>query len=263
MHTVDLAVKHGLGILVRKKKKVVVDECVELTKLRTKIKDLCSYVMDKKSKTRFEDLKKISNDIWNCDCSKLEIPNATRVAGFYRMLQSLLRNKHVLENAQKSNSQNLELDKYALTDDEWVAVSQIECVLKKMTTLNMNMQSDIPGKLLSIQMFVQNISFLQCNFYFNIIGRQGLALYEIVVTKAALFSGDNEYNTIDVSKPWRPDTNYDKLPRIKVKDDDFGDVAKTLLERLRKEFDHYLTSLDDDMKVMTIVHPVGAGLGLE
>jgi predicted CopG family antitoxin len=78
-----------------------------------------------------------------------------------------------------------------------------------------------------------------------------------------LFSDENEYNTIDVSKPWRPDVGYDKLPRKKVKDEDFSDVAKTLLSRLRKEFDHYLSVLDDDMKVMTIVHPVGAGIGLE
>jgi hypothetical protein len=48
-----------------------------------------------------------------------------------------------------------------------------------------------------------------------------------------------------------------------VKDDDFCDVAKTLLSQLHKEFDHYLSLLDDDMKVMTIVHPVGAGMGLQ
>jgi hypothetical protein len=101
MQTGDLAVKHGLGILVRKKKKVVVDKCHDLTKLRTKVKDLCAYVMDKKIKSRFEELKSLSNGIWNCNCSKLELPNATRVAEFYMMLQSLLCNKHFLENAQK------------------------------------------------------------------------------------------------------------------------------------------------------------------
>jgi hypothetical protein len=88
-------------------------------------------------------------------------------------------------------------------------------------------------------------------------------LYEIVLTKAALFSSENGYSVIDVSKPWRPDTSYDKLPRIKVKEEDFGSIAKTLLTRLRKEFDHYLEDLDDDMKVMTVVHPVAAGLGME
>jgi hypothetical protein len=88
-------------------------------------------------------------------------------------------------------------------------------------------------------------------------------LYEIILTKAALFSPDNDFLVIDVSKPWRPDTAYDKLPRIKTKEEDFGKIGKTLLGRLQTEFDHYLKELDDDMKVMTIVHPVAAGLGME
>jgi hypothetical protein len=62
-------------------------------------------------------------------------------------LQSLIRNKHLLENAVKSYSKPLEeLVDHALTENEWVGVAQIECILKKMTTLNMDMQSDIPGK---------------------------------------------------------------------------------------------------------------------
>jgi hypothetical protein len=147
MHTVDLAVKHGLGILVRKKKKEIIDPCEELTKVRMKIRELCAYIMDKKNKSRYEELKTLSMEIWKCDCTKLEIPNATRVAGFYRMLQSLIRNKHLIENAVKSYSKPLEeLVDHALTDNEWVGVAQIECILKKMTTLNMDMQSDIPGK---------------------------------------------------------------------------------------------------------------------
>jgi hypothetical protein len=147
MHTVDLAVKHGLGILVRKKKNKVVDPCEELNKIQMKICELCAYVMDKKNKSRFSELKSLSNEIWKCDCIKLEIPNATRVAGFYRMLQSLIRNKHLLENAQNSDSKQLaELDDHALTECEWIGVAQIECILKKMTTLNMDMQSDVLGK---------------------------------------------------------------------------------------------------------------------
>jgi hypothetical protein len=92
-------------------------------------------------------------------------------------------------------------------------------------------------------------------------------VYEIILTKAALFSLENGYLVIGVSKPWRPDIQYDRLPRvqprIKVKEENFGSIAKTLLSRLRKEFDHYLKDLDDDMKIMTIVHPIAAGLGME
>jgi hypothetical protein len=90
-----------------------------------------------------------------------------------------------------------------------------------------------------------------------------LALYEIVLTRAALFSAENEFSVIDITKPWRPDVSYDKLPRKKLKEEHFGPIAKTLLERLKKEFDFYLSELDEDMKIMTIVHPVAAGLGME
>jgi hypothetical protein len=146
----------------------VLDPCVELTKVRMKIRELCLYIMDKKNKSRFKELKALSMDIWKCDCTKLEIPNATRVAGFYRILQSLIWNKHLLENAQKSNAKHLEeLVDHALTENEWVEVAQIECILKRMTTLNMDMQSDIPGTYLYFFTF----SLCCSNFYLK--GRQG------------------------------------------------------------------------------------------
>ena len=52
MHTADLAVKHALSILVRKRNGVAVDECMELTNLRVRLKDLCAYIMDKRNKDR-------------------------------------------------------------------------------------------------------------------------------------------------------------------------------------------------------------------
>jgi hypothetical protein len=106
--------------------------------------------------------------------------------------------------------------------------------------------------------------FVYCNLIiFQCTGRQGSALYEIILTKVVLFSPKNEFSVIDVSKPWRPDVLYDKLPRKKLKEEHFGPIAKTLLEQLKKEFDHYLSDLDEDMKIMTIVHPVAASLGME
>jgi hypothetical protein len=109
-----------------------VNPCIELTALRKKVRDLCAYVMDKKNKGRFDELVHLSSEIWNCACSRLELPNATRVAGFYRMIQSLVRNKHLLENAQKSDSRHLtDLDDLSLTPEEWISVSHIEAILKK------------------------------------------------------------------------------------------------------------------------------------
>jgi hypothetical protein len=58
IRTVDFAVKHSIGIPISRKKKVVVDKCLDLKKIQGKVKELCSYIMEKHSNGRFEDLKK-------------------------------------------------------------------------------------------------------------------------------------------------------------------------------------------------------------
>jgi hypothetical protein len=146
MHTVDSAIKHALGMSTRKRGNVVIEEYVQLTNLRKRVTDLCTYIMDKPFKSRFEVMKRLSQEIWMCECSKFEIPNGTGVVGFHGMLQSLIRNKHLIECVQTYNSEQfIDLPMYALTEEEWLAVAQIECILKKIRTLNKNIQSDIPG----------------------------------------------------------------------------------------------------------------------
>ena len=77
------------------------DNCPELNSLRTRLLKMCSYIMDKHVKGRFEEMTKISQLNYSCNCVRIEIPNATRVAGFYRMIQTTLRNKPVIDIASK------------------------------------------------------------------------------------------------------------------------------------------------------------------
>jgi hypothetical protein len=93
-------------------------------------------------------------------------------------------------------------------------------------------------------------------------GRQGLVLYEIILTSEGLFETGDTFDVVDISNPWRPDIKYKQLPRLKVNENYFSGIAKALLSRLEKEFDNCLASLDDDLKVMTMVHPISAGLGI-
>jgi hypothetical protein len=88
-------------------------------------------------------------------------------------------------------------------------------------------------------------------------------LYEIVLTKAALFSPENGHSVIDISKSWQPDTSYDKLPRIKVKEEYFGSIAKNFIKSFKERIWSLSERLDEDMKMMTVVHPIAAGLGME
>jgi hypothetical protein len=62
-------------------------------------------------------------------------------------------------------------------------------------------------------MSLLNCNLIFCPNTFLYSGRQGFALYKIVLNKAALFSPENEFSVIDVSKPWQPDVLYDTLPK--------------------------------------------------
>lgn len=239
MHTVDLAVKHALTILVRNRRGEVVDACEPITDLRLRLKALASYIMDRKVKSRFEDMKNLSILTYSCTCVHLEIPNATRVAGFYRMVQSIIRNMPVLKKMQKNvPSSMVELYKLSLTPEEWVDVSEIEAILSKITKLNMNMQSDMPG-------------------------RQALTCYEIYFAVESLFNDSEGFNVVDVNNFWTPSQTFDKLPRTKYPRNKLGNVGTLLLERLQIEFNNYLTDLDSDMKVAAMVHPVSHKLGMK
>jgi hypothetical protein len=72
MHTVDLAVKHALGICVRRKQKMVLDKSLALKQLRTRAKGLCAYIMDKHNKSRFEEFKKFLKCIGDVNVHNLK-----------------------------------------------------------------------------------------------------------------------------------------------------------------------------------------------
>ncbi len=239
MHTVDLAVKHALAILVRKRKGIVVDACEPITDLRLRLKALASYIMDRKVKKRFEDMNNLSMMTYSCSCVHLEIPNATRVAGFYLMIQTILRNMPLLKKLEKSQPSSMtDLPNLSLTPEEWVDVSEIEAILRKVTKLNMKLQSDMPG-------------------------RQALTCYEIYLAVETLFNDPEGFNVIDLNNYWTPGNTFEQIPTTKYPTSQFGNVGKLLLERMQIEFNNYLANMDSDMKVAAMLHPVSHKLGMK
>jgi hypothetical protein len=105
----------------------------------------------------------LSNESWKRDFIKIEIPNAARVAGFLSMFQLLICNKHFLENAQNSESKQLEeLDDHALTESECIGMGQIECILKKMTALSCNIFFELQdGKVWRYMKFTEKSCLFQ------------------------------------------------------------------------------------------------------
>ena len=66
---------------------------------------------------------------------------------------------------------------------------------------------------------------------------------------------------IDVSKTWSPAAKNKELPVIELPKEDLSELAIELIERIDKEFDHYLQKPDDDVLVATFLHPVGCHFG--
>jgi hypothetical protein len=237
LHTVDLVTKHAIGILKRKKNTIVQDDCPPLNTFRKRILSMAKYIMDKHHKWRFDVLVNFAQRNFNCSCSRIVVPNATRVAGYYFMIKSCLQVKCPLVFLKNNAPTNMDMANELILDQkEWEQCAEIECILSKLTVLNMDMQTDFPA-------------------------RQGLTAYEISLTYVNLFSDDIEFDVVDVSKMWSPETKYDDIPRIYLKLGALHDITKTLLTRLQDEYKRYLLTLDTDTMIATVVHPIACSVG--
>jgi hypothetical protein len=97
MHTADLAIKYALCTIVRRQKKKQINIYQPIIDLRKRVTELGKYVMDSNSKSRFESMKTICNDNCGTTPTRIFLPNKTRVSGFYKLILSLLQNKHAVE----------------------------------------------------------------------------------------------------------------------------------------------------------------------
>ena len=155
------------------------------------------------------------------------------------MIQTSFRNKRILDKIKLEEDEAVPgLDKLLLTNSEWADLADIESILQQVTVLNMNLQSDLPGK-------------------------QSLTCYKIFATVEKLFKQTNlSFDVIDVNQRWKPGTPFNKIDRKNISENQLGTAVKLLLERLKKEFDNYITKIDSDMKVAAMVNPVTKVLGL-
>jgi hypothetical protein len=132
MHSVDLATKHALLIAKRTKNGRDVDNWPEGVAFRQRVHRMISYLMDKKSKGRFKFLNELSQKRYGCDAIRLELPNKTRISGFYRMLKCALISKGLIQQLKERDDRPAcfkDADKYLLWNDDWVNVAEFEAVL--------------------------------------------------------------------------------------------------------------------------------------
>ena len=147
MHAVELVLKHSLGLLDRRKDGAVSDSFQEGKDLRDLCRDLASKVMDKKAKGRFHEFEQLSLKIFHVKPIKLKTPNATRVAGDYILLVSLLRAKSLLQVLMGESSYTAVYKNYIIASEQWKTIAEFEAVMNHIHHLAMTSQCNEPGEI--------------------------------------------------------------------------------------------------------------------
>ena len=233
MHSQELVMKHALGIAIRRKGRVVVDEFQDGKSLRDKCKGLASRIMDKKAKGRFKEYSDMSKKANGRAALKLSIPNDTRVGGNYLMFQSLLRGR--------SNVLLLENSKYAqiyspfmLSRNNWQMLSEFEAVMGILHALAMSSQSETPGS----------------------IGFGWFCIVECRYRLELILEGKSRLMIIDISKKYDPFLPAEKLPKAEIGREEMLDETKEFITRLIKELNFYLPNADSDQLIALNLHPI-------
>jgi hypothetical protein len=229
MHTQELVITHALGIRARKQGGKVIDAFPEAKRLRSAVKELLSFIMDRKSKGRFREYAEFCKDHCGTKGVVLELPNDTRVAGTYRMYLSCLRSKRPINlfassvnYADKMRDKNLELR-------DWTLLSEFEAVLKECHDLAMQSQVDMVG--------------------YNSFSYYAARLIKNRLAKLTIF------DVIDIRMNYSPSLTRENLPMNKIERVHLTKETKELLECLDSEFEHYYGKPDDDQLILMFFHP--------
>ena len=245
MHKCELILKHATGQLVRKKNKEAVDPFPILENLRKKARKFASYLMDRKSKSRY---KVFHEFVVNKRGSKkgalhLELANDTRVSGTIFMYQSMERAFFDLYYFLMDESCPKELVDLQLSPEEWQQLAEAEAVLRSTQILSLDLQTNIPGAVAISPLLV-------C-----------FAKSKIPKTKDDFVEGivviDNN------SPPWcAADTLHKNLPKTRRAISSCRDGTAQLVARLVKNYDEYFTHQADDDWMAMFCHPFMAEHGI-
>jgi hypothetical protein len=232
MHAVELVLKHSLGLIDRRKDGVISDSFQEGKDLRDLCRDLASKVMDKKAKGRFHEFEQLSMKTFQVKPIKLKTPNATRVAGDYILLVSLLRAKSLLQVLMGESSYTAVYKNYIIASEQWKTIAEFEAVMSHIHHLAMTSQGNEPGEI-AFSWFELSMCWMT---------------YKDKTHK--------RYNVVDVTQSWSPDTAFEKLPTVKMDYNMMSPLSQEFITRLNHEFGNYFPCPDTDQLIAMNLHPV-------
>jgi hAT family C-terminal dimerisation region len=227
MHMQELALHHALGTRTRSRGGVEIDNFPPGRNLRQRVKNLLSYIMDKKSKKRFVAYKDVVRSHFGKIPVALELPNDTRISGSFRMFECCIKSRTYIMSYLTNVETEEKIAELCLTKDDWQFLAEMESVMRNTNILALTMQVDNPGY-------------------------SSFAYYEISKVKFHLRTL-SQVDCYDISKVFQ-DLSY--IPKTEIKRVDLMWDTKVFLNRLYDELNNYFPEPDFDQYLQMFFHPL-------
>jgi hypothetical protein len=233
MHTANLILEHALGIRPRKREPN--DEFLAGKRMCKNVHTALSLIMNKQNKRVFEHYLKICREQFQSNGLRFTLPNETRVAGKYLMVQSLLRQHRAFKYLTNYDDEFKErFQNISFTEYDWTFIQEMEGVMKQMGVLTIGTQTDQVGY----------ISF---------------CWYQIMLVRSTA-SSLNFFPMMKITDKWDPDTPIQDIPLCKRERKHLTPDTKIFLARIVSECDRYLPTPDSDMRLAIFFNPIATKL---
>jgi hypothetical protein len=187
MHKAALLLGLALSLVVRTSGGEVVNTFEPFQSLWKALKDGMTFIFGKHTKGRLADFKKECARI-NQEIFIARLPNDTRVAGAWNLMQDSLRLMFVLAHYGEHNDEFFEK---SLSKRQWETLAQFEAIISTCGKLCFSSQSDR-------------------------VEVGGEMVLSLAMMKEA-YENDTVYNVVDVNaKEWPASTLFRDLPRVKM-----------------------------------------------
>jgi hAT family C-terminal dimerisation region len=234
MHEIQLALEHATGRKTRRENKIVTDQYVIMEELRKKSLATSDYIMNLKSKGRFDKYKnfvKRSGRVAN----RIPQPNSTRAAGIILHFEGMIKERwnHLLYTQSESDPQAKEL-----SNEEWFAIAQVLAVLYPIGRLIFNVQTDTPGNIAYTFYLIYRTFFTYC-----MVEEWDVAetRKEVLTEPKDRWNGNAKWPTRDKDGRQLGDSKdpFTEITLTTVHSDSLLPVARDLIPRLAGELKRY------------------------
>lgn len=205
MHRGALAINHASGFLQRSVNRKVTDSFPQSANFKKKVKEMVSYIMDKKSKEKNKRYASFVRKHFKTEPIVLPVPNQTRVTGTSMMYEAALRSCHALRCfATASARSDPGFVNLCLEEDEWAQLAEYYAVFRIFSQFLLQIQTDDYGviSLTRLHLGYMMISLFKPDY------KKRESIYKPKFERMKL-------DVADVRKgEWSPSTPYNKIPKV-------------------------------------------------